>query len=141
VLCSAALPTIARTKTPTKMSDMPSCSAVCSIAPTRNSLSIATRPVQTRRINPDIQTGTLSHAERLVGLMIRLSHIQVLMCVQGENEAQNVGNDQDQRDFHAERALQRHGIGAGKPMKQGRYDKGDRAQRRAASWTATQPSD
>ena len=77
--CSAALPTMATTMTPTKTSVRPSCSRAASTDPcTSNSLITATSVVATARTISAFETGQMSPSRVIV--VIALPGVQILVC-------------------------------------------------------------
>ena len=106
VECSAALPTIATTITPTNTELMPNEWAACSAESTSSSLITATPTVAaistTQRLSAS--PGRRVHGRRFLGGVRRFAGLEDLpVRDERKHQAQHVDHGQDQRDLFAER--------------------------------------
>src|SRR5205809_4299105 len=130
VECSAALPTIATTITPTKTSVRPTESRTFSIVPTRNSESSATKAVAMSRM---VMTLPRDHCLSLSSTCSSALRKRCLWVRERETEHAEIGKEQDNGDRQGALLLDQRapaaGSGVGGEVKHRRDDETDRGQR------------
>ena len=128
VECSAALPTIATTITPTKTSVSPSVRLASSTAPTSTSLIQATKAVATSRTTDDFRLTPAATSWRAASASSPVGVVQVLVRDEAEDQVQDVGDDQDHADRQAQLVLDAGGVGADQRVEDRRDDQADGGQ-------------
>jgi len=115
--------------TPTKTSVMPKLSAVASTAPTRNSLITATKAVATSSTVNERDRDQPWGPEGLVAAGPVATGIEMLVRLEGEDQAQGIRHHQDDGDFKAQLLLVRVWLSFDDLVKHGGHEQADDAER------------